>query len=327
MEGTKVMFLVVLVGLAMVGCATKHVPKFAYTEAEQRVSVPHPDQIQQDTDKITTFWGVINPAFLVEADDLRGVWPALAQVGDGYKEGFVFSLTSLSEEMPWGVVVGEFVFLGSKEEISSSKIVMVNQDGGAWLAGPNSVILDAEKGEYDCERFEKDKEYRNQIFQKGGLALPEINIFWQKFANARGIATAKEFVAVNEIQIGSSEWEKFRKNLLSEMGNGYRMPDGKIRAGFITREELQKEMMKNPRMTGWQRFMEALSIPIFPSPEGMAFGAVSSLVRGGIATSSGNRWNAKTARSECQRRDVADQIVFLYNFYQRKLTEMEIERR
>lgn len=322
----KRLAIFLVVGLLAAGCAGKHVPRFAYTDAENRVSVPHPDQIQQDTKMITTFLGVINPAFLVEVDGLQGVWPALAEVGDGYKEGFVYSLTDLSEELPWGVVIGEFVFLGSREELESSKIAYVNQDGGAWLAAPNSVILDAEKGEFDCERFEENKEYRHQIFQQGGLTLAEISDFWRKFASARGVATAENFTAINEIKIGSLEWQKFRERLLSEMGNGYRMPDGKIRAGFISRENLQKELMKNPRMTGWQRFMEALSIPIFPSPEGMAFGAASSLVRGGIAAWLGSRWNGKTARSECQRRDLAQQLVFLNEFYQRKLMQLEMGR-
>lgn len=331
MEKVKILviFAVILAVLGLAGCAsmgTKPVPDFAFTSPEKRVSVPHPDQIKQETQTITTFLFVINPKFLVEAKGLKGVWPALAQVNEGYKEGFAYSLSDLSEKLPWGVVVGEAVFLGSKKEFEESKFVIPNQDGGAWLAAPNSVILDAEKGEYDCEKFEDNKEYRSQIFQDGGMTLSEIRVFWQKFLHARGIDTAKDFVVVNEIKIGSSEWKEFRERLLGEMGNGYQMPNGQLRTGFLSREDLQKEVMKNPRMTPWQRFMEALSIPIFPSPEGMAFGAASSLVRGGIAAWMSTQWNAGTARSNCERRDVAPQLSFMDKFYQRKLAEMEIRR-
>ena len=105
------------------------------------------------------------------------------------------------------------------------------------------------------------------------------------------------------------------------MGHGYEMPDGKIRAGYVPKEDLQKIYATNPRMTGWQKFLDGLYVPLVPTPEIIALGVGSSLLNGGISAILSSRWRSKTARSEGERRDLAEQFRNVIEFYQQKLGE------
>lgn len=322
-------FLMVIVAIVFLGgcLGNKHVPKFAFTDPERGVSVLHPDQIQKQTNKITTITVVLEPGLLVEADKLAGAWPVLAEVDDKIKEGFCYSLTKRSEENPWGALFAEYVFVGGIKDLITRKLIGVNQDGGAWAISPTGDFVSQSDGGFDSEKFEEDLEYRKNIFQRVGKTPEEIDVFWRDFFSTQGIILAGNFSAVEEIAIGSDRWEVFRKRLLSEMGHNYVMPDGQIRTGYVSKKELQKIVATNPRMTGWQRFMDALFIPLAPTPEAIAFGLGSSLLKGGIAAWMSSGWRGKTARAECQRRDLASQMRFLTGFYQEKLKKKNDELR
>lgn len=328
MRYIKFFLMVIVVIVLLSGCfGNKHVPKFAFTDPEKGVSVIHPDQIQKQANKVTTITVVLEPGLLVEADGLAGAWPVLVEVDDKIREGFCYSLTNRSEKNPWGVLFAEYVFVGGIKDLTNKKLIGVNQDGGAWAISPTGDFVSQSDGGFDSEKFEDDLVYRKSIFQRVGKTPEEINVFWREFFSTQGIILAGDFSAVEEVTIGSPEWEAFRKRLLSEMGHDYVMPDGEIRTGYVSRKELQKIVATNPRMTGWQRFMDALFIPLAPTPEAIIFGLGSSLLKGGIAAWMSSSWNGKTARAECQRRDLASQLRFLTGFYQDKIKKKNEELR
>lgn len=321
-------FLLAIVAIVLLGgCGAKHVPSFAFTDPEKGVSVLHPDQMQKQTDRITTITAILEPGLLVEANGLAGAWPVLVEVDDKIREGFCYALIKRSEENPWGILIAEYVFLGGIDDLKGKKIIGVNQDGGAWAISPTGEFVSQSDGGFDSEKFEENLEYRRDIFQRVGKTLGEIDDYWRNFLSSQGIILENDFSAAEEIVIGSSRWEEYRKNLLSEMGHSYLMPDGQIRTGHIPRKELQKMVAVNPRMTGWQRFMDALFIPLAPTPEAIAFGFGSSLLKGGIAAWMSSSWNGKTARANCERRDLAGQMRFLTGFYQDKIREKNDEIR
>jgi hypothetical protein len=328
MRHIKFFLLTIVAVIFMSGCfGAKHVPKFAFTDPEKGVSVLHPDQMEKQTDRITTITVILESGLLVEADGLAGAWPVLVEVDDKIREGFCYCLIKRSKENPWGILIAEYVFLGGVAELKGRKIIGVNQDGGAWAISPTGEFVSQSDGGFDSEKFEEDLKYRRDIFQRVGKTPEEIDDFWWNFLSNQGIALAGDFSVTEEIIIGSPKWKTYRKNLLSEMGHDYVMPDGEIRTGHVSRKELQKMVAVNPRMTGWQRFMDALFIPLAPSPEAIVFGMGSSLLKGGIAALMSSHWNGKTARAECQRRDLASQMRFLTGLYQNTLRKQNDEIR
>lgn len=302
-----VIVLVVFLG----GCSTKQAPDFARLQPEMGVSVQMPS-----SGIITIIPGILPAEFLVEVHHgVKGVWPI---VGGHQKDekaqivnGFCFSLESQSfEKNVWGIVAPiKCVLTGTRGELKDYRFAIVNKDGGVWITSPiGGEMLDDKK--WDFRKFEKDHKYRNQILDRVGLTLDEVNGFWQERFGEMKIAVKGG--AVQEISIvdGNPAWQDFQKEFIREMGYELDMPDGTTVVSHLSGEEMQKLLAKNPHITGWQRFLSRLAVPI-GTPEVMLFGTATSVLQGGIAALIEDDWKVRVARGTVQLKDTSDQVVFL----------------
>lgn len=308
--------LVWLLAIFLMGCGGKQPPKFALVDSHQGVSVDHPDQMAKETDRITTFPVVFHPFLNVECyDGYQGVWPVVAhKKGEPLKQGFAYINKEYSQN-PFGFAIMEAVFLGAKSGMEDYRISLFNRDGVVWMISPFGEIFSESDG-YDSEKLEEESKYRQEAFQAFGMSFSEIEARWKTMFQKEGIAVEK---IVQEIKIGSPEWQEFRKRLLANFSEGYEMPNGEIRAGHFKTEDFRRVASQNPEISGWQRFFAGLRIPVVSSPEAVAFGTASSLVNSGIQeVMPGEEWHGHTANSSCKRKDLARQFKFLSEFETRR---------
>ena len=332
MKNIKRMLFLVLAGLLLMngGCAQRTAPSFALVQPEQGMTVEHPDQFEKDGGTIVTFTGVLPPRFLVEVDKgVRGVWPLVgSSITDEEApivDGFCYSVPSQAfAKNPWAIIPMQCAILGSKREFTQKDYVfaLVNKDGGVWIASPigavptyDYTIVDDQT--YDFVKFEDNFEYRAELMREIGKSIPVINETWQKRIEGFGFTSTTDDVQEIEIVEGNPQWEAFREKLLSEMGEALELPDGQIVASYMSEEDMETLLSKNPMITPWQRFLAHIRVPI-GTPEVMAFGAASSFIDGGIAAFFDNQWNACVARGTCQRRDMSEQLAFMFELYQRE---------
>lgn len=326
----KSIYLFIALGsiLLLSGCGSKSMPSFALTQPEQGITVTHPDQFEQDGGTIITFTGVLPPRFLVEVDrGVRGVWPlvgtSLSDEEAPIVSGFCYSVPSEAfGANPWAIIPMQCAILGNKKEFIEKEysFALVNKDGGVWIASPIGAVPSydytiVDDGTYDFVEFEDDFEYRTELMHEIGKTISVINSVWKnRIENFGFIATADD---VQEIHIvdGNPQWEEFREKLLAEMGNALRLPDGEVVASYLSEEDMENLLSKNPHITPWQRFLSRIRLPI-GTPEVMAFGAASSMIDGGIAAFFDNTWHACVARGMCQRRDMSEQLAFMFQLYQ-----------
>ncbi len=329
---TVYLFIVIALGstLLLGGCAQRTTPSFALVQPEQGVTIEHPDQLEVDGGTIVAFTGVLPPRFLVEVDSgVRGVWPligvSLSSEEASIVSGFCYTVPSQAfSANPWAVIPMQCGILGTKEKFTKGDYVfaLVNKDGGVWIASPigavpgyDYTIVDDET--YDFIKFEDDFEYRTELMREIGKSIYMVNQTWKGRIEGFGFTSTADDVQEIQIAEGNPQWEAFREKLLSEMGEALKLPNGEIVASYMSEEDMELLLAKNPMITPWQRFLAHVRVPI-GTPEVMAFGAASSLIDGGIAAFFDNTWNACVARGTCQRRDMSEQLAFMFGLYQQE---------
>lgn len=333
MEKIKMALLIVL-ALFVAGCGMKYVPQFALTTPEEQISVPHPDQMKDDgISVITVIRGIIiPPRFLLEArikeetikneksgeeskiKKVFGVWPLLAQGNNG--EPMIYGLCYFhqaeSEKNPWKIFLGRGIFLHKAEEIRKRRLLMANQDGGSWISNLVGGFFGEEKG-FDSRKFENDPAYQNLVFTKAGVYLKEFNEKWKLIINGSlndRRVDLTDFESSEEIIINTPEWEKFRRELMNDLGKGYKNLGGEKRISSLNIQEVMQIKMENPRITAWQRFLDKI---VIGEPITIGF----SVLNGAKSALLDRRWEGNTARSECERRDLAEIVEYINEFYRR----------
>jgi len=330
MKSKHLVYLLLGVVTLLSGCASqKGMPSFALTQPEQGMTVTHPDQMEDDGGTIITFTGVLPPRFLVEVDEgMRGVWPlpgiSLINKEAPMINGFCYSVPDEAfDKNPWAIMPMQCVILGSKKKLIDEQyaFALANKDGGVWIASPigdvegHHTIIDDQT--YDFDKFESDPEYAIELMQEIGKTLPVISEVWEDRVHGFGVDMTADDVQEIAIVDGDLRWEAFREKMLVEMGGELRLPDGEIVASYLSEEEMEQLLRRNPHITSWQKFLSRLRLPI-GTPEMMAFGLASSAIDGGIATFFDDRWNVCVARGTCQRRDLSEQLAFVYQLYQKE---------
>jgi len=330
MNRYPIYFLFGIIVLLSGGCANKIMPDFALTQPAQNMTVTHPDQMEDDGGTIVTFTGVLPPRFLVEVDKgVRGVWPlpgvSLINEEAQIISGFCYSVPDEAfQANPWAIVPMQCVILSDKKTLIDEQyaFALANKDGGVWIASPigqvqgyEHTIVDDQT--YDFEKFESDPKYAIELMQEIGKTVPVINETWKGRVQGFGVKMTADDVQEIAIIEGNPQWEKFREKMLAEMGSELRLPDGEIVASYLSEEDMEQLLRRNPHITSWQRFLSRLRLPI-GTPEMMAFGAATSMIDGGIAAFFDNQWSAYVARGTCQRRDLSEQIALVYQLYQQE---------
>jgi hypothetical protein len=310
------------------GCASR-VPDFALVQPEQGMTVMHPDQLEKNGGTILTYTGILPNRFVSETNEtLAGVWPSVGVSLTDEKapiiSGFCYSVPAMAfgKKNPWAMVVAQCVALGNKSDIVSKQYAFatVNRDGTLWIASPIGIVPGykytiVDDRTYNWEKFKDEPKYRIEIMKEIGKTIPVINETWKKRIEGFGVEMTEDDVQEIAIVDGNPKWEAFRKKMLSDIGYQLKLPDGEIVASYLSEEDMEKLLAKNPMITPWQRFVSRLRLPI-GTPEIMALGAASSMIDGGIASFMNTAWESMTARGVCQRRDFSELLELVLGMYQ-----------
>lgn len=302
-----------LIGIILIsGCATKagSPPSFASPKLEDGVNISHPDQIRKETDTICVFPVVFPPQLLVECvgNGYLGTWKLLSiDMRDPSRkivESFVYFKKGSYEKTPWGLPLLEAVTLGKLDNNKNHRYLLANRDGMVWLFSPLGKVYSEDDG-YDSQKFEEDPEYRDQIFQELGMSMYDIfNSYRQR--------NLLEGLSFGEIKIDSQDWKDFEKSLLASMPYEYTMPEGNIVASAHKKEQIQALIKTNPGLTGWQRFLERMYLPVVPGPEAMGLIGISQLLNHAFKELTGNpEFKGYSANSKIERKKLAGQFKFL----------------
>ncbi|MFA5986119.1 MAG: hypothetical protein WC819_02095 [Parcubacteria group bacterium] len=316
--------------LFLTGCASQ-MPNFALTQPEQGMTVMHPDQLEKAGGKIFNFTGVVPSRFLVEMDkSFSGVFPfvgvSLKDENAPMVKGFCYSVPSqaFGDKNPWAMIPAQCVGLGDKDDMLRGEyaFAVTNKDGGVWLASPIGAVPGYEytivdEQTYDWAKFEKEPKYRIELMKQLGKTIPVINDTWKKRIEGFGVVMTTDDVQEIAVVDGDPKWEAFRKKMLSDIGYQLKLPDGEIVASYLSEEDMEKLLAKNPLITPWQKFVSRLRLPLGGTPGLMGLGALSSMVDGSIASFMDTAWESMTARGMCQRKDFSEQFELLLGMYQK----------
>ncbi len=330
------------------GCANqKGAPSFALLQPEQSMMVVHPDKMETKGGTIVTFTGVLPIRFLVEVEDgrIRGVWPlpgvSLIDKDAPRINGFCYAVEKYAfDKNPWGIPAPmQCVIPSNYKTLVDGQYVfaLTNKDGGVWMVSPIGEVQGYEytivdDKTYDWQKFENDPEYAIAIMQEIGKPLPVINEVWRKRNGVlkKGVEGFDDVAILDDVQEipiveGDPAWEEFRERLFSEMNGGFpntqrgiTLPNGEVVASYLSEDEMEELLRRNPNITPWQKFLSRLRLPLAVlDPNMMLAGLATSAIDGGIAAFFDTTWNnACVARGTCQRRDSSEKLVFLYQKYQ-----------
>lgn len=293
------------------GCSTKSAPDFARILPEDGVSAQLPED-----GVITVIPGILPAEFLVEVKNgVKGVWPIVghkaADSQTSLTNGFCFAMEGMAfEKNPWGIVAPlKCVVVGSKKELAGYTFALVNKDGGVWITSPvGGEMLD--DTQWNFQKFEGDHAYRTSVMDRIGLTIEQVNDFWEERFAELGITVIDGSVEEIRIVHNNPKWQEFQEEFIREMGYQLEMPNGKTVVSHLSAQEMQKLLAKNPHITGWQKFLSRLTIPI-GTPEVMLFGTATSVLQGGIAALIEDDWRVRVARGTVQLRDTKEQTLFL----------------
>ncbi len=323
MKRLKIFLVALGIVLLMSGCATtggdKYLSHRAFDKPEQGISIPHPVEVEREYgEKIFSFFtGIMDAGLFTEVVTGGGVWPAMVQKTDGVTlKGYAY----LSGISYWGDFLLTFVFHATREDLIDAKGFCFNRDAG-WAYS----LFGDEVGEkelssenktkvlvYNSEKFDEDKLYREEIFDNFGTTL------------------SKDYL-IQEIQIGSKDWEEYKKNLFVLMPYSYKMADGQIRVGHLPLSMYRQLAVEMPGFTGAQRWANRATInlaqlPFILTPIGYLAlaGVVGDVAVAGVDTN----WHGYYGRAETIRYAMAPVFRQICSVYKKMLAERnyEIER-
>ena len=290
------LMIIVLLGFfSLMGCAAPlEVTQNGFKQAEESSSIPHPVEVEKNGEHHVTMmpmildpglWGV--EGFSHKDLDV-GIFPVIT---DGKIKGYaiITEANLWADQVMWAIVVGK------KSDIG--RVAYLSRDGHTIHD------ISGEEFTYDSEKFEKDANYKNQIFSAVGMTVEEIESFWRKYSEARGLEIPADFQFVEEIKVGSDRWGEFKAQLATRLTENCKMPDGQIRSGFMSLEDFRKEASKNNGATLSQRFSRGVFVPAAVDPITLGVGTVGSFLNGLIAASNGPM-EGFYSMAECRRGDL-----------------------
>lgn len=333
------MLLMFLVSVFAVGCASTngHLSKYALTNPAEGISVPHPVEIEKAGIKaFTTFTAIMSPDLWTELVAGNGVFPImgyLEKAKDLFK-GYSY----VADINWWGDFLLRCVFAHSKAELEDAKFVVLNKDAG-WaymLDGPEAYQAPTEGTDekpfrYDSEKFEKDEEYQKKFFEKFGRTFKELDEFFKSYFKEKGLEVVEGLTSVNEIIVGSDEWEAYKEKLATRLPFNYKLANGQIRSGHLPLEAFKDIAVEDPGFTSGARFAKDAKIPLIALPfTGIAWPVMAgaSLANSALVAGVDDSWSGYFGRAKVIRHDLAPsfrQITAIYKELLKKRDERNKE--
>jgi hypothetical protein len=270
-------YIMTILLLSLCGCGGMYFPQNAMMDPADGVSIPHPVEAERKGVKeITVFTTIMDPGLLTEAIANSGVWPSVGQIPgqDEVLEGYAY----LADLGRYGDFMLNHVFNYPEEIVIQAKFLYLNRDGGTAYKLDGTIIPEKD---YDPEKFDKNKEYCSQFFEKYGMTLAELDAIWRKyivsnecsFLEGDGLfldntCAAKVAQDVGDIsttlgiKVGSEEWENYKERVSHIMNHNQKMPDGEIRMTNLDLNEFRKDAVKNNGSNWGKRFLKNSTIPL-----------------------------------------------------------------
>ncbi|EKE21925.1 MAG: hypothetical protein ACD_7C00090G0001 [uncultured bacterium] len=287
-------FLLILL-LLLAGCATPaKVTNDGFSQAKEAISMPHPEQMEKDGEQYVTIFPIILDPGLWGVEGFShkdldvGIFPVIT---DGKIKGYAL----ITEANAWADQIMRAVLVGRKKDIG--RVVYLSRDGHTMHD------ISSEEFAYDSDKFEKDANYKAKLFSAVGMNIQEIESFWRKYSQARGLEIPANFQFVEEIKVGSARWEEFKSQLATRLTNRHTMRDGEIRQGYMSLADFQSKAMENTGATPGQRFARAAVIPATIEPISLGVGTIGAVLNGLIAASNGPM-EGFYSLAECKRGDL-----------------------
>ena len=311
---TRFLFCALILSiLLMTGCTPKGVATHGFSSPEESLSIPHPVEYEKKGEEyITLFPAILDPGlwgvegFSFEGLDI-GVFPVLTNSAS------VKGYAIITESNFWADQIMQVMLVGKKSDIE--KVIYLSRDGHT------AYDVTGKELKYDSERFDESS-YHQSFFAEVGMSIQEIESFWKKYSNSRGIDIPSGFQFVEEIKIGSDRWEEFKFELATRLTNNYKMSSGEIRQGYISLDEFRKEASKNNGTTPGQRFSRNVFVPATVEPVTLVVGTVGSLLNGLIKASSGSV-EGFYSMAEGQRGDLKTRFREMSGNFKRLLMERD----
>jgi hypothetical protein len=198
--------------------------------------------------------------------------------------------------------------------LAGSKVLYFNRDAG-WafsLLGEEIVqkeVVSSDNGKrvlsYDSQKFDDDKNYQKEIFDNFGTILSDDYL-------------------IQEIQVGSKEWEQYKKNLFALMPYKYKMENGQIRIGHLPLDWFRQVAVEMPGFTGTQRYLNRATInlatlPFIATPVGIL--ALAGMAGEAVAAGIDDDWRGYYGRAETIRYAMAPVFRQICAIYKAMLAE------
>ena len=296
--------------LTLSGCvgSVNYIPDAARTGSTDGVSIKHPVEMEKAGDQyVVTGVGILDVGtWGVESVKGGGIWPVpVEQVGSKPLVGYAIA-TDLNW---WGDYLIQLIMVGRLENMTDSKIIYLDRDGG------KIHDLTGKEFDYDPKKFDDDPAYAHQVFQHG-MTLREGQKFWQMYCKKRGVSPDK--MSFREIKVGSPEWTAFKAELAARLGHNYKMPNGEIREGYLSLEDFRKQDASVNTATSGQRFAKDMNFN-FGAPD---FGIASSILNGLIDANS-DQIQGFYARATCLREDLKPNFRLMQEMYKQLLVQRD----
>ncbi len=307
---------VFLLALSGIGCASgNYLPKHAFSDPVEKISVPHPVEAEKDKVKtITTFVAFFDPGLWIEVVANGGVWPALA-LGNGEKFSGYAYLAGIDY---WGSFYLRVVFLCGLDDLAKARIVYSSADGG-WL-----YQLSGAEVAYDPRRFDKEEDYQKQIFQEHGMTLSELEIFYRNYFRGKDLLAPNDLTSVSEITVGSPEWDEFKERTSQTMRHHYKV-GAQVRSSYLPLDKFKTEAVEMPGFNSSQRWLKNTKVMmIFPFwNAGVLALGVASIVSDAVVAGIDDSWSGSYARAETIRHQMAPLLRQVCRIYQDLLEERD----
>ncbi|MDP2737036.1 MAG: hypothetical protein Q8O59_04645 [bacterium] len=289
----------------------------ALTQPAHGISIPHPVEIQKAGIEAFTSFTIDMPPDLFTEVNKDGVWQI-----DGYDSetgkrvvvgyGYWAGLNHAGDPLIQCYIAKRRVELENLRFLIYSRdaICAYQFDGEeAKEVLSEQEIKDGKKPlAYDAQKFDEDASYKKEFIAKFGQTLDKA-------------------IRVDEIIVGSPEWEKYCVEVNARFPEKYKMANGEIRIGSSSLDEFRWNAVQEPGFDGMSRFVDKLGIPLYFAP----FASVAyPVILGSSLAVTAIQANADSPQglfgiAEITRRDMAPTFRYLVSLY-KKLVQFHIKR-
>jgi hypothetical protein len=309
MKSYKFAFVIIVSMSLASGCAGKPMAKTAFRDPAQAVSIPHPvESEKKQVQFITNFSVFMDPALWSEMDPSgSGTFPVVGLKGYEKIPGYcVYSGLTY-----WGDFTLRCSIERSEQDLEGIKFILQNRDSGYAfsLAGIETSLLRKSETDlvYKVEAFDKDQEFCAGFFHAYGMDLRALKELWRIYIASHG-KDPGDYQIVEEIAVGSHEWDEYKRTTAKIFPNVFQMPDGQLRCSKMNLDEFRDHAVEIPGFNGSQRFIKRATLPVLSIASG-GFGwapmAAAGLAGDAIAAGIDDSWSGFYARAEAVRYSLA----------------------